>query len=497
MRRLAILIVVLVLAVFVDRSALALEAITAADVIVVYNKDAAGSKGVARHYVMVRDVPEANLVAVSLPDTAWMDRRHMADLVRPIQKRRDALIEMGKNPLVLLTYGIPLKITGPEPGMSVNQFRKQVEKGTRRTRKAVLDAIGELSHATRSNGTPDLTSLPNRQLIQYGRERTMAAAEALAKVVDNDAETDRIAPLKEAIENATGSRLRREGGAELDFLFRGIPSKSLNDIAKKTRHAKGVLGELKFWLELALVDPTNKSDAAVDSELSLALGGDFQIAARLPNPWLTQYDGRLGIEAVRQTITPVSRLDGPTPALAKQLVNDALVAEKTGLMGHAYIDARGFTDPKNANYPFDQSLRQLAHKLEAHMPVVLNNRQAVFHPGSAPDAALYVGWYSMARYVPAFTWNTGAVGYHAASTEAQGLHRPQGDQWVKRMIEAGVAATIGPVAEPYLDSFPPPDRFFPRLLDGENLITAYYRTLPHLSWRQVLFGDPLYRPFPK
>ncbi|MBN2428607.1 MAG: hypothetical protein JXK94_09755 [Deltaproteobacteria bacterium] len=38
--------------------------------------------------------------------------------------------------------------------------------------------------------------------------------------------------------------------------------------------------------------------------------------------------------------------------------------------------------------------------------------------------------------------------------------KKEGSQvWCKRMIEEGVAETLGPVDEPYLRSFPPPDLF--------------------------------------
>jgi hypothetical protein len=64
------------------------------------------------------------------------------------------------------------------------------------------------------------------------------------------------------------------------------------------------------------------------------------------------------------------------------------------------------------------------------------------------------------------------------------------------MLEEGVCATVGPVAEPYLTAFPPPDEFFPLLLTGKwTLAECYYRATPYLSWMMTLIGDPLYRPF--
>jgi hypothetical protein len=64
------------------------------------------------------------------------------------------------------------------------------------------------------------------------------------------------------------------------------------------------------------------------------------------------------------------------------------------------------------------------------------------------------------------------------------------------MLEKGVAATLGPVGEPYLNSFPPPELFFPILIRGDaTLAETYALSNPFLSWKMVLIGDPLYRPF--
>jgi hypothetical protein len=121
---------------------------------------------------------------------------------------------------------------------------------------------------------------------------------------------------------------------------------------------------------------------------------------------------------------------------------------------------------------------------------------AVFKPGAAPEAALYVGWYSLRKYVPAFSWNRGAVGYHVASFEATALRNGESPEWCPQMIRNGVAATLGPVEEPFLMAFPPPEEFFPLLLTGRYTIAeCYWRTLPLTSWQMILLADPLYNPF--
>ena len=102
----------------------------------------------------------------------------------------------------------------------------------------------------------------------------------------------------------------------------------------------------------------------------------------------------------------------------------------------------------------------------------------------------------MARYVDAFDWKPGAVGYHLASSEASVLRKPGAKVWCNAMLEDGVCATLGPVYEPYLSAFPLPDDFFSLLLTGRHtLAEVYYRTKPFNSWVMVLVGDPLYNPF--
>ncbi len=147
---------------------------------------------------------------------------------------------------------------------------------------------------------------------------------------------------------------------------------------------------------------------------------------------------------------------------------------------------------------FDKALLLTAKGIEEQtdIEVVLNDTPGLFQLGECPNAALYCGWYSLGKYVDAFEWAPGAVAYHLASSEATTLRDPESQVWCKRMLEDGVAATIGPVYEPYLFAFPRPEEFFAHLLRGElTLVECYYRTQPLNSWMMTLIGDPLYRPF--
>ncbi len=201
----------------------------------------------------------------------------------------------------------------------------------------------------------------------------------------------------------------------------------------------------------------------------------------------------------------VSRLEAPTFGLTKQLIDTAIEIERHGLDGGFYIDARGLNAPKRKDAggsygQYDESLRRLAGVVKKRTPlkVTLDNQGGLFQPGDCPDAALYCGWYSLAKYVDAFDWKPGSVAYHIASSEAATLRDPASSVWCKRMLEEGVCATLGPVHEPYLAAFPLPEEFFGLLMTGRyTLVETYYRTKPFNSWVMVLVGDPLYSPFGK
>ncbi len=241
--------------------------------------------------------------------------------------------------------------------------------------------------------------------------------------------------------------------------------------------------------------------ASVDSELALVLTGDYPLASWLPNPYYLGFQQQ-PTKLKRDEVLMVSRLDGPDPNTVSRLIDDAIATEKTGLQGRAYFDARWPAPPKEQQLSgyalYDASLHHAAEKISqtGRMPVQLDQRETLFQPGEAPQAALYCGWYSLTRYVDAFTWMRGAIGYHIASGECTTLKKPESQVWCKRMLERGIAATIGPVNEPYVQAFPLPELFFPLLTEGYlSLGETYLITLPFLSWQMVLIGDPLYQPF--
>src|SRR4029077_7777817 len=76
------------------------------------------------------------------------------------------------------------------------------------------------------------------------------------------------------------------------------------------------------------------------------------------------------------------RLDGPSVAIVKGLVDQAVEVEKKGLDGKVYVDARGIRfNPKSEDgygySGYDESMRELAALLEKEgkMTVVLDDKE--------------------------------------------------------------------------------------------------------------------------
>ncbi len=270
--------------------------------------------------------------------------------------------------------------------------------------------------------------------------------------------------------------------------------KGLENAQKELKNKE--LSELKN----AITEYINSIDkvASFDSELTLVKKEGYDLNMWQPNPYYLGFrDQKLAIAQSDVIIT--SRLDGATETIVKRIIDDSIEAEKTGLKGKAYFDAR-WKDPgdkKVSGYAFyDKSIHLAARSLSEKKKIstVLNDSQELFQKGESPDTALYCGWYSLAKYVDAFTWQKGSVGYHIASSECATLKSPESEVWCKKMLDKGIAATVGPVGEPYVQSFPVPEVFFNFLTDGYlTLAESYLISLPYISWKMVLIGDPLYR----
>ncbi len=296
-------------------------------------------------------------------------------------------------------------------------------------------------------------------------------------------------PLK--AEQVELNRLKKQRQQAKEILER-LQQSGTTETSRAKEYIKRQLAGLQLEIDRIV---GNQTDASVDSELSMVLFDNYELYLWQPNK--LKKGGLLFSFATLM----VSRLDGPREDIAFGLIDKAMAAERKGLNGVAYIDS-GYSEAKGEKSlyaEYDKSLRETARMIRRRtkMKVVAESTKELFAPGACPQTAVYCGWYSLKKYVDAFDFVDGAIGYHISSLEAVDLRDPNSTQWCPAMLVDGVTATLGAVAEPYLHSFPKPDEFFSELLDGRCLVEAYYHTKPFNSWRLLLIGDPLYTPFKK
>ena len=408
-------------------------ALEPAEVIVITNKAVPDSRAVADHYLKARGVPAGNVVELDLPKTEDISRKDYDEkLATPL---RAALKDRKDRVKCLLcVYGVPLRVGGDGPSDAEKAQLKDLEPKLKESDAAVKKA---------QEGVKELEKL---------------AADPMGLVT----------ALKKARQTELAGVRRRHDG----------------------------LARRRSFLAHA------ESHAAVDSELMLLWWDRYELRRWQMNLNYFQVPARM-----REGKPPVlltARLDGPSPAVVKRMIDDAVAAEKAGLRGKVYVDARGIRfDPKGSDTGhgyggYDESMREMAALLKGpgKMPVVLDDKNDLFPPGSCPESALYCGWYSHGNFIDSNRFVRGAVAWHLASSEAVSLRRPDVKFWCKNLLEHGACATLGPVAEPYTVGFPKPAEFFGFLATGKyTLAECYGKTVLFASWMGTLVGDPLYNPF--
>jgi uncharacterized protein (TIGR03790 family) len=267
----------------------------------------------------------------------------------------------------------------------------------------------------------------------------------------------------------------------------GVPLKILNDPTLHEEGEESLRAELRF------------NGAAVDSELAtLALPAEVRkCAGLLRNVAYTTTNAAL--LSPTNGIMMVTRLDGPTPEIAKALVDKAIAAETNGYWGRAYCDIRGITD---TNYILGDTWIRGAYDICRVMGFesYLDTNATTF-PAGLPMShiAFYAGWYdadpSGPFLAPQMEFMPGAFAYHLHSGNAQTL-RSSSHAWVGPLLAKGATCTMGSVNEPYLMGTPDIGTFTARwLITGFTFGEAAYAAQNGLSWQTTVVGDPLYRAF--
>lgn len=195
----------------------------------------------------------------------------------------------------------------------------------------------------------------------------------------------------------------------------------------------------------------------------------------------------------------VSRLDGPSAAISKALVDKAIAAESilSPSDGIDYYDYRDSTVGDGALYPIDQAIIALNTYASGlgHSTVLNNNHNdpsQMIH--SAPTALWAWGWYSSNTDWTGYDFVPGAVGAQFTSYTATGIRYDVGGAWVPVWLSAGITATWGATYEPTTAGYATGERLFRKFWAGYNFGESAYQASPFLGTFMVFIGDPLYAP---
>jgi uncharacterized protein (TIGR03790 family) len=269
----------------------------------------------------------------------------------------------------------------------------------------------------------------------------------------------------------------------------GVPARILRD------------PKLAEAAESTFMPALRRNEASVDSQLAVlpALDQKPDWVGPLKNPIYGVTNG-LAVDP-KNNVLMVCRLDGPSAAIARGLVDKAMDAETNGLWGRAYFDARGLT---NGDYVLgDEWMRSSANVTRFlgfetevdEQPATFSAAQPMSH------IAFYSGWYdetvSGPFTLPQVEFMPGAFAYHLHSFNAATI-RTTNSHWVGPLLAKGATCTLGSVDEPYLQMTPDLPIFYRNfIVYGCSFGEAAYACQQALSWQNIAIGDPLYRPFGK
>ena len=502
----------------------AVLALEPTQILVIANSDVNESLRLAEYYCSKRAVPSQNILKIPLGESLseQITRQKYDDiLAAAVKKELTQNRQPGQIKCLLTVYGVPIKVGSASPVKDANELVLKLSNILSMKEEKFKNAYHQLNQLGREELTnpQDLTQTESvEDILKHLTDDIKGAVKRIEYIEQKDTREKQYDDFVELLKLFYGPANAQQQAKQLPQISFRLSISEKNELYKNSLVLQ--MAEQEKWpidkkIEtdfysavetiggLTNVISSLKADiarcrgaetaASVDSELSMVLFDDYDLYR-----WQKNQLQNMPLWLPSRTLM-VSRLDGPSVQIAAGLVDKAIQAEKNGLSGNAYIDTRGLnitTQPAPYSFEFfDKNLHSLAVMLKKRtsMKVVVENTESLFAPGSCPQTAIYCGWYSVRKYIDAFDFVPGAVGFHIASFEAANLRNAASANWCPAMLVDGITATLGPVDEPYLHSFPEPDKFFAELLNGKCLVEAFYRTKPFNSWQLVLIGDPLYR----
>lgn len=502
---------------------------------IIANADSKNSRAMAAYYAQKRGIPKGQILVLKMPTTEAIPFEVWNTRIRPQIRKwlRDKKLS-SKIECFVTIIDVPLKIEKAKSHISSVRslaFLRREKAARIKRLDGILTKIHNSGSPTPQDAYVPIDPKSSVKDIQSKVQDILQAAQKRSQAMpDGDEKTKTLQSIQQLFVQCVGigtyaSSLSRQLNVtgstnsglktQLDFARGRLasiqealiaielmpPSVERNQsVLALVESSGGVMGSIA-WLDGEIdVAEQGETHASFDSELALIGWTGYALNRWQPNYRNVRHRFS-AINSVKKSYM-VSRIDGPSLKVARRIVDDAIAVEAEGLKGKAYFDGRGLAkvgdkaDPAS-HAAYDRSIAQVAEWLKnySNLEVVFNDKSELFQAGDCPDAAIYCGWYSLGNYVDAFDWKPGAVGYHMAESEASTFEKDS-NVWCKRMLEDGVAATLGPVYEPYTYAFPRPEQFFLLLLSGKySIAECFALTNPYNSWTMTLIGDPLYNPF--
>jgi uncharacterized protein (TIGR03790 family) len=519
------------------------------ELLLVVNANAPEGRDLAAAYAKIRGVPDGRVVELDLPFPAEQMPRAAYDsnVVPRVREFINANGLRDKVKCAVTLYGVPLRVEGRSNTPEDDKEAAALDADSERVRAELVTGVEALEKFATANNPafkPQVVEGGEEGERRRRRDPLESPHAATVQALSRRADAAMLGVLGGAAGNIADEAARKTLGVELRKLIEPLiggletvlkladPNVSqalggpvtpedveqskakLADVQRRlaegarapdatpatkreltrklVRENLGAFKHLALLVQQRQALQTQQSEAAFDSELALLWWDEYPLTFWQLNPLHHR---------MRKLKTPpvmmVTRLDAHSPEIVRRMIETSVKVEREGLSGNVLLDARGKLPP-DAYGRYDQTIRDLGEivKSRTQLPLTLDDQEPVFAADTQKDVALYCGWYSLRNYVPAFAFKPGAVGFHIASSELVSLRGENERGWVRNLLNDGVVATVGPVAEPYLHSFPAADEFFPLLMTGElTLAEAYWRSNPLTSWMNTCVGDPLYAPF--
>ncbi len=512
------IVLCLILAVVcISSSTLTGQLVRPAQVAVVAATGNAESQALAAYYCEKRGVEKSRVLSLEFPAGDELDRDVWETQLRP--QIQNWLVEndpAGEITSFVTTFGVPLAISQWNDDSETELWTKFYDAALSSRFDSLNKTLRKLAALAEVEFVPADTALSAQDLGKQFDQVASSCQQAVAGFpADKQAASNQL--LQESVRAIAGlspfvngmkaemaagngerlqlvSQLERAIGIQLGFreglaALDRMPTSFDREIAimETLERSAGLLGVIEWIRNQASVIERNESLASFDSELCLVTMQGYRRVGAYPIA-----DAVLLNSTGSNRMFEVTRIDGPTAAVAQTLLDRAVAAGNAGVpaVRNVYVDKRGL--PANAN-PKDLKIEQWLDLMATNFGGILDFKVTqddgpdLFGEGACPDTSIYLGWYGLGKFRDAFTFAPGATAYHLVPGDALGIHDPADTGWCKGFLENGATYVVGSVSDPFVID-----------LGIDDLAAEGTGSLPvrprrsNCSDGSVIFGDFLY-----